>query len=62
MTATRVLELITHQVRVQVRVAAVACKICFYKKEQWRPLSKKRKRKNLSPINRKACHSISTRI
>jgi hypothetical protein len=28
-----------------------------YKKKQWRPPSKKKKRrKNLSPRNRKACH------
>jgi len=33
----------------------------FYKKKQWRPPSKKKKRgKNLSPRNRKACHSTST--
>jgi hypothetical protein len=32
-----------------------------YKKKQWRPLSKKKKRgKNLSPRNRKACHSVGT--
>jgi hypothetical protein len=31
-----------------------------YKKKQWRPPSKKKKRgKNLSPKNMKACHSVS---
>jgi hypothetical protein len=31
-----------------------------YKKKQWRPPSKKKKRaKNLSPRNMKACHSVS---
>jgi hypothetical protein len=35
----------------------------FYKKKQWRPPSKKKKRgKNLSPRNRKACYSISTAL
>jgi hypothetical protein len=34
-----------------------------YKKKQWRPPSKKKKRgKNLSPRNRKACHSVSTAL
>jgi hypothetical protein len=33
-----------------------------YKKKQWRPPSKKKKRgKNLSPRNRKACHNNSLR-
>jgi hypothetical protein len=46
--------------------------ICFlyeknsYKKQQWRPPSKKKKRgqktKNLSPRNRKACRSVSTAL
>jgi hypothetical protein len=32
-------------------------------KKQWRPPSKQKKRgKNLSPRNRKACHSISTAL
>jgi hypothetical protein len=32
-----------------------------YNKKQWRPPCKKKKRgKNLSPRNRKACHSVST--
>jgi hypothetical protein len=32
-----------------------------YKKNQWRPPSKKKKRgENPSPRNRKACHSVST--
>jgi hypothetical protein len=34
-----------------------------YKKKQWRPPSKKRRKegkKNLSPRKRKACHSTST--
>jgi hypothetical protein len=37
-------------------------KINSYKKKQWRPPSIKRKKggKNISPRNRKACHSIST--
>jgi hypothetical protein len=36
-------------------------KAIFYKKKQWRPPSKKKKRgKNLSPRNSKACHSVST--
>jgi hypothetical protein len=35
----------------------------FYKKKQWRPPSKKKKRgKNLSPRDRKACHSVSTAL
>jgi hypothetical protein len=35
----------------------------FYKKKQWRPVSKKRTReKNLSPSNKKACHSVSTAL
>jgi hypothetical protein len=34
-----------------------------YKKNQWRPPSKKKKRgKNLSPRNMKACHNISTAL
>jgi hypothetical protein len=34
-----------------------------YKKKQWRPPSKKKKKgKNLSPRNRKACHSISSAL
>jgi hypothetical protein len=34
-----------------------------YKKKQWRPPSKKKKRgKNLSPRNRKACHNVSTNL
>jgi hypothetical protein len=34
-----------------------------YKKKQWRPPSKKKKRgKNLSPRNRKACHSIDVAL
>jgi hypothetical protein len=34
---------------------------CSYRKKQWRPICKKRERgKNLSPRNRKACHSVST--
>jgi hypothetical protein len=34
-----------------------------YKKRQWRPTSKKKKRgKNLSPRNRKASHSVSTAL
>jgi hypothetical protein len=34
-----------------------------YKKKEWRPPSKKKKRgKNLSPTNRKACHSVSTAL
>jgi hypothetical protein len=32
----------------------------IYKKKQWRPPSKKKKGKNLSPRNMKACHSVST--
>jgi hypothetical protein len=40
--------------------AGFCCKTISYKKKQWRPSSKKKKRgKNLSPRNRKACHSIS---
>jgi hypothetical protein len=35
----------------------------IYKKKQWRPPSKKKKRgKILSPRNRKACHSVSTAL
>jgi hypothetical protein len=35
----------------------------FYKKKQWRPPSKKKKRgKNLSPRNRKAYNSTSRKI
>jgi hypothetical protein len=35
----------------------------LYKKKQWRPLSKKKKRgKNQRPRNRKACHSVSTAL
>jgi hypothetical protein len=38
------------------------CKI-FYKKKPWRPPSKKKKRgKNQSPRNRKACHSVGTAL
>jgi hypothetical protein len=34
-----------------------------YKKKQWRPPSNKKKRgKNLSPRNRKACPSVSTAL
>jgi hypothetical protein len=34
-----------------------------YKKKQWRPPRKKKKRgKNLSPRNRMACHSIRTAL
>jgi hypothetical protein len=34
-----------------------------YKKQQWRPPSKKKKRgKNLSPRNKTACHSVSTAL
>jgi hypothetical protein len=34
-----------------------------YKKKQWRPPSKKKKRRGkLSPRNRKACHSVSTAL
>jgi hypothetical protein len=34
-----------------------------YKKKQWRPPSKEKKRgNNPSPRNRKACHSISTAL
>jgi hypothetical protein len=34
-----------------------------YKKKQWRPPSKKKRRgKNLSPRNRKARHSVSTAL
>jgi hypothetical protein len=34
-----------------------------YKKKQWRPPSKKKKRgKNLSPGNMKACHNVSTAL
>jgi hypothetical protein len=34
-----------------------------YKKKQWRPPSKEKKRgKNLSPRNRKACHNVSTAL
>jgi hypothetical protein len=34
-----------------------------YKKQQWRPPSKKKKRgKNLSPRSGKACHSVSTAL
>jgi hypothetical protein len=37
--------------------------VYFYKKQQHKPPSKKKKReKNLSPRNRKACHSISTAL
>jgi hypothetical protein len=34
-----------------------------YKKKQWRPPSKTKKRgKNISPRKRKACHSIGTAL
>jgi hypothetical protein len=34
-----------------------------YKKKQWRPPNKKKKRgKNLSPRNRKTCHSVITAL
>jgi hypothetical protein len=34
-----------------------------YKTKQWRPPSKKKKRgKNLSPRNRKACHNVGTTL
>jgi hypothetical protein len=35
-----------------------------YKKKQWRPPSKENKKRgeNLSPRNRKACHSVSTAL
>jgi hypothetical protein len=34
-----------------------------YKKKQWRPPGKKKKRgKNLSPKNRKACHIVNTAL
>jgi hypothetical protein len=33
-----------------------------YKKKQRRPPSKNKKRGNLSPRNRKACHSVSTAL
>jgi hypothetical protein len=38
-------------------------KIISYKKKQWGPPSKKKKRgKNLGPANGKACHSVSTAL
>jgi hypothetical protein len=52
------------QVRITGTVPATrTIMIISYKKKQRGPPSKKKKRgKNLSPRNRKACHSVSTAL
>jgi hypothetical protein len=49
------------RISTNIVVSAASWEKCnYYKKKQWRPPSKKKKRgKNLSPRNSKACHNVS---